>query len=71
MPPLETILRRLTNGEISHDDAERIIRRELKIDEYARVADIAKLDTARINLVGIPEVVLAECKNTEDLLAIV
>jgi len=71
MPPLETILRRLTNGEISHDEAERIIRRELKIDEYARVADIAKLDTARLNRAGIPEVILAEGKNTEDLLAIV
>jgi len=71
MPSLETILKRLTNGEINHNEAERIIRRELKIDEYARVADIAKLDTARMHRVGIPEVVLAEGKNTGDLLAIV
>jgi NCAIR mutase (PurE)-related protein len=71
MSSLDAILKRLTNGEITHAEAELIIRRELKIDEYARVAEIAKLDTARMHRVGIPEVVLAEGKNTEDLLAIV
>jgi NCAIR mutase (PurE)-related protein len=71
MPSVETILRRLVNGEISHDEAERLIRRELKIDEYIRVADIAKLDTARMRRIGIPEVVLAEGKTTHDLVAIV
>jgi NCAIR mutase (PurE)-related protein len=71
MPSVETILRKLTTGEISHEDAERLIRRELKIDEYIRVADIAKLDTARTHRVGIPEVILAEGKTTHDLVAIV
>jgi NCAIR mutase (PurE)-related protein len=71
MPSLDTILKRLSNREITHDEAERMIRRELKIDEYTRVADIAKLDTARMHRVGIPEVVLAEGKTTEDLLVIV
>jgi pyridinium-3,5-biscarboxylic acid mononucleotide synthase len=71
MPSIETILRRLVNGEVSHDEAERLIRRELKFDEYIRVADIAKLDTARMHRVGIPEVVLAEGKATHDLVTIV
>src|SRR5450759_4654591 len=71
MPSLDTILTRLANGEISQNEAERIIRREMKIDQYAKVADIAKLDTARMHRVGIPEVVLAEGKKTEDLIAIV
>jgi NCAIR mutase (PurE)-related protein len=71
MPTLDTILTKLKNGEITQNEAERIILREMKIDQYAKVADIAKLDTARMHRVGIPEVVLAEGKKTEDLIAIV
>ncbi|MGP8011487.1 MAG: nickel pincer cofactor biosynthesis protein LarB [Halobacteriota archaeon] len=71
MPSLETILNRLIDGEVSKQEAARLIRREITIDGYEKVAEIAKLDTARLHRVGIPEVVLAEGKNAQDLVAIV
>jgi hypothetical protein len=71
MPSLETILNKFIDGTISKEEAAQIIRREVTIDGYEKVAEIAKLDTARLNRVGIPEVVLAEGKTNEDLFAIV
>ncbi|MGZ4925885.1 MAG: nickel pincer cofactor biosynthesis protein LarB, partial [Halobacteriota archaeon] len=71
MPSLETILNKLTNREISKQEAARLIRRDITIDGYEKVAEIAKLDTARLHRVGIPEVVLAEGKSAQDLVAIV
>ncbi|MGA9080095.1 MAG: phosphoribosylaminoimidazole carboxylase, partial [Halobacteriota archaeon] len=71
MPSLETILNRLVDGEVSKQEAAQLIRREITIDGYEKVAEIAKLDTARLHRVGIPEVVLAEGKNAQDLVAIV
>jgi NCAIR mutase (PurE)-related protein len=71
MPSLETILSKFSDGDISKDEAVRLIRREITIDGYVKVSEIAKLDTARVNRVGIPEVVLAEGKTAEDLLTIV
>lgn len=71
MPRLETILNRLVDREISKQEAAQLIRREITIDGYEKVAEIAKLDTARLHRVGIPEVVLAEGKNAQDLVAIV
>jgi hypothetical protein len=71
MPSLEEILSKFSNGTISKEETARLIRREVTIDGYEKVGEIAKLDTARLNRVGIPEVVLAEGKTTEDLVAIV
>jgi len=71
MPSLETILNRFADGAMTRDEAAHLIRRELKIDGYEKVADIAKLDTARLQRAGIPEVLLAEGKNPDDLVAIV
>ncbi|MEI7827616.1 MAG: nickel pincer cofactor biosynthesis protein LarB [Euryarchaeota archaeon] len=71
MHSLETILSKFSDGKISKDEAVRLIRREITIDGYEKVAEIAKLDTARLDRAGIPEVVLAEGKTAEDLLTIV
>jgi len=71
MPSLESILNKLADREISKQEAARLIRRDITIDGYEKVAEIAKLDTARLHRVGIPEVVLAEGKNAQDLVAIV
>jgi NCAIR mutase (PurE)-related protein len=71
MPSLEAILSKFSNGTISKEETARLIRRDVTIDGYEKVAEIAKLDTARLNRVGIPEVVLAEGKTTEDLVDII
>jgi len=71
MPSLGTLLDKFSNGEITKDETVRLIQREIKIDGYAKVAEIAKLDTARVHRVGIPEVILAEGKSAEDLISIV
>jgi NCAIR mutase (PurE)-related protein len=71
MPPIRIILERFSQGEIELQEAEHLILREVRIDGYRRVSEIAKLDTTRLYRTGIPEVVLAEGKNVEDVLAIV
>ncbi len=71
MPPIRIILERFSRGEIEMQEAERLILQEVRIDGYRRVTEIAKLDTTRLYRTGIPEVVLAEGKGTEDVLSIV
>ena len=63
---LRDILERLVKGSISIDDAERLLRTQT-IDE---ISNIAKLDINRELRRGIPEIILAEGKNNEDLLNI-
>ncbi|HYA61344.1 MAG TPA: nickel pincer cofactor biosynthesis protein LarB [Candidatus Acidoferrum sp.] len=70
MPSIRIILGQLIQGEIDLKEAERLILREVRIDGYQRISKIAKLDTTRAHRTGISEVVLAEGKNTEDLLEI-
>lgn len=60
---LREILERLAKGLISVDDAERLVRTQA-IDA---VSDFAKLDINRESRKGIPEIILAERKNPEDL----
>jgi NCAIR mutase (PurE)-related protein len=71
VPSLEAILDKLASRKISKQEAARLIRREITIDGYEKVAEIAKIDTTRMHRVGIPEIVLAEGKNAQDLVAIV
>ena len=71
MPPLGRILDEFHRGELTKQQAERLILRTIRVDDYERVADIAKIDTGRAHRVGIPEVILAEGKSTNDLIAIV
>ncbi|WP_455278057.1 nickel pincer cofactor biosynthesis protein LarB [[Eubacterium] cellulosolvens] len=63
---MRDILERLVKGSISIDDAERLLRTQT-IDE---ISNIAKLDINRELRGGIPEIILAEGKNNEDLLNI-
>lgn len=71
MLPLGRILDRFSKGTLTREEAERLILREIRIDGYERVAEIAKLDTARVHRAGIPEVILAEGKSTKDVISIV
>ena len=59
-------LEKLGRGEISVDDAEKA----LKVDVVQKVEGIARLDVSRATRRGIPEIILAEGKSEEDLVAI-
>lgn len=63
---LRDILNRVKNGDITPLEAEK----QIKLYEYQSVGEIAKLDACRMARVGIPEVILAEGKRTEDLVDI-
>ena len=59
-------LEKLGRGEISVDEAEKA----LKVDVVQKVEGIARLDVSRATRRGIPEIILAEGKSEEDLVAI-
>ena len=63
---LRALLERFSRGEL---DAEEALR-QIKNHSYLPVGDVAKLDICRAERVGIPEAILAEGKNREDLLEI-
>jgi NCAIR mutase (PurE)-related protein len=63
---MREILKKLANGEISVDEAEKA----LKINIIEQVADVAKLDVSREVRRGVPEIVLAEGKSIDDLISI-
>jgi NCAIR mutase (PurE)-related protein len=60
-------LEKLTKGEYSLDDAEA----KLRVFNIVEVARLAKLDVCRDTRKGIPEVVYAQHKAVDDLLAII
>ena len=60
------MLKKLANGEISVEEAEKQIRL-LALDE---VENIAKFDLGRESRSGVPEIVLAEGKSVEDVIKI-
>jgi hypothetical protein len=64
---IREILERLVKGEISVEEAEKL----LKIAAIEEVETIAKLDVKRHMRAGVPEVILAEGKDSEDLAKIV
>lgn len=61
------VLERLLKGELSIDDAERLI----KLYGIQHVLSFAKIDTGRELRRGIPELVLAEGKTDEQLIEII
>jgi NCAIR mutase (PurE)-related protein len=67
MTSTREILERLASGKISLDDAEK----ELKAIALARIGDIGLVDINRQERSGVPEVVYAETKSSEDLVQIV
>ena len=64
---IREILKRLVKGEISIEEAEKL----LKIAAIEEIETIAKLDVKRHMRTGVPEVILAEGKDSEDLAKIV
>ncbi len=60
---LRSILERLAGGEIGVEEAEKMIR----LLEIRRLGDTLKLDLGREIRKGMPEVILAEWKEKEDL----
>jgi NCAIR mutase (PurE)-related protein len=63
---LREILEKLATGKISVEEAEKALR----INVIEQVADVAKLDVSREVRRGVPEIVLAEGKSTDDLVSI-
>lgn len=63
---LRDILSRVKNGDMDLIEAEKQIR----LYGYQSVGKIAKLDACRMARIGVPEVILAEGKNAEDLMDI-
>ncbi|MBD3406467.1 MAG: nickel pincer cofactor biosynthesis protein LarB [Candidatus Lokiarchaeota archaeon] len=66
MKSTKTILRDLVEGKISQAEAEK----QLKELSIGVIGDLARIDGAREERSGIPEVVFSESKNGEDLVAI-
>ena len=64
---IREILERLVKGEISIEEAEKL----LKIVTIEEIEAIAKLDVKRHVRTGVPEIILAEGKDPEDLAKIV
>jgi len=60
---LRGVLERLAKGEISIDEAEKLLR----VTAIAEVGEIARLDVNREMRKGFPEIVLAEGKRLEDI----
>ena len=63
---MREILEKLAHGKISVDDAEKA----LKMNVIENVANVAKLDIGRETRRNVPEIIFAEGKSNEDLLAI-
>ena len=63
---MREILEKLAQGKISVDEAEKA----LKINVIENVANVAKLDVGRETRRNVPEMIFAEGKTNEDLLAI-
>lgn len=63
---MRNTLEKLSRGEISVDEAEKA----LKIHAIENVTNIARLDVGRDLRRGVPEIIFAEGKSSEDLVAI-
>jgi len=63
---LRNVLRRLMEGKISMEEAERM----LKANAVEEVGAMAQLDVGRAIRKGIPEIILAEGKRTDDIVKI-
>lgn len=63
---LKDILEKLRKGELAVEECEKQIR----LTEFMKLSDMAKIDTCRELRVGIPEVIFAEGKTVEDIVSI-
>jgi len=64
---LREVLEKLVKGQISMDDAEKL----LKILAIEEIGNLARIDVGREFRKGIPEIILAEGKRAEDVARIV
>jgi NCAIR mutase (PurE)-related protein len=67
MTDTRDILEALTSGEISIEDAEK----ELRALAFARIGEIGMIDVNRQERSGVPEVIFAESKSSDNLARIV
>jgi NCAIR mutase (PurE)-related protein len=63
---LSDTLKKLKNNEISLEEAER----QLRITGFEHLSNIARVDIHRAKRTGIPEAVIADCKTSEQVVAI-
>ncbi len=63
---LPDILKKLKNNEISLEEAER----QLQINNFVQLSDIARVDIHRTKRTGIPEAIIADCKTCDEVVAI-
>lgn len=63
---LSAILKKLKNNEISLEEAER----HLRIINFERLSNIARVDIHRSKRTGIPEAVIADCKTCDEVVSI-
>ncbi len=63
---LADTLKKLKNNEISLEEAER----RLKITNFERLSNIARVDIHRSKRTGIPEAVIADCKTCDEVVSI-
>lgn len=59
-------LKKLKNNEMSIEEVER----QLRLNNFETLADIAKVDVHRAKRVGIPEAVMADCKTCDEVVSI-
>lgn len=64
---MKEILQKLMNGEISSEEAEKM----LKTMQIRELEDFAKIDTGRDVRTGVPEAIFAEGKDDDELVKIV
>ena len=64
---MREILQKLINGEISAEEAEKM----LKTTQILELEDFAKLDTGRDVRTGVPETIFAEGKDDEEIVKII
>lgn len=67
MRTLREVLEKLVKGQISIDDAERL----LKIFAVEEIGNLARIDIGREFRKGMPEIILAEGKRPEDVMEII
>ena len=63
---MREILQKVAEGKMSIDEAERA----LKFNAIETIAGVARLDVGRTVRRGVPEIILAEGKSTDDLVSI-
>ncbi|VVB85967.1 N5-carboxyaminoimidazole ribonucleotide mutase [uncultured archaeon] len=63
---LSDTLKKLKNNEISLEDAEK----QLRLANFEQLSNIARVDIHRAKRVGIPEAIIADCKTSDEVVAI-